>query len=59
MDANIPTRIAFKLRSQEESKKILDMGGAEKLLGKGDMLFKKLGRYRPVRYQVSFISNKI
>ena len=59
MDANIPTRIAFKLRSQEESKKILDMGGAEKLLGKGDMLFKELGRYRPVRYQVSFISNKI
>ncbi|MGL5751208.1 MAG: DNA translocase FtsK [Paraclostridium sp.] len=54
--ANIPSRIAFAVSSQTDSRTILDMGGAEKLLGKGDMLFYPLGAAKPVRLQCSFIS---
>lgn len=55
--ANIPTRIAFRLPSQIDSKVILDTIGAEKLLGNGDMLLKEVGIYEPIRYQCAFISN--
>lgn len=54
--ANIPSRIAFAVSSQTDSRTILDMGGAEKLLGKGDMLFYPLGAPKPVRLQGAFIS---
>ncbi len=54
--ANIPSRIAFAVSSQTDSRTILDMGGAEKLLGKGDMLFYPLGAAKPVRIQGAFIS---
>ncbi|WP_330615167.1 DNA translocase FtsK [Romboutsia sp. 1001285H_161024_C4] len=54
--ANIPSRIAFAVSSQTDSRTILDMGGAEKLLGKGDMLFYPLGAAKPVRLQGAFIS---
>ena len=54
--ANIPSRIAFAVSSQTDSRTILDLGGAEKLLGKGDMLFYPLGAAKPVRLQCSFIS---
>ena len=54
--ANIPSRIAFAVSSQTDSRTILDMGGAEKLLGKGDMLFYPLGASKPVRLQGAFIS---
>lgn len=54
--ANIPSRIAFAVSSQPDSRTILDMGGAEKLLGKGDMLFYPLGAAKPVRLQGAFIS---
>lgn len=54
--ANIPSRIAFAVSSQTDSRTILDMGGAEKLLGKGDMLFYPLGASKPVRIQGAFIS---
>ena len=47
--ANIPSRIAFAVSSQPDSRTILDMGGAEKLLGKGDMLFYPLGAAKPLR----------
>ena len=52
----IPSRIAFAVSSQTDSRTILDMGGAEKLLGKGDMLFYPLGAAKPVRLQGAFIS---
>ncbi|WP_099187168.1 DNA translocase FtsK [Tepidibacter mesophilus] len=55
--ANIPSRIAFAVSSQADSRTILDMGGAEKLLGKGDMLFYPVGATKPVRLQGAFISD--
>ncbi len=55
--ANIPSRIAFAVSSQVDSRTILDMPGAEKLLGKGDMLFMPIGAARPVRAQGSFIAD--
>lgn len=56
--ANIPSRIAFAVSSQTDSRTILDMGGAEKLLGKGDMLYYPLGAAKPVRIQSAFISEE-
>ncbi len=55
--ANIPSRIAFAVSSQFDSRTILDMAGAEKLVGKGDMLFNPLGVAKPVRVQGTFISD--
>jgi DNA segregation ATPase FtsK/SpoIIIE, S-DNA-T family len=55
--ANIPSRIAFSVSSQVDSRTILDHPGAEKLLGRGDMLFSPLGAIRPVRVQGAFISD--
>ena len=55
--ANIPSRIAFAVSSQFDSRTILDMAGAEKLVGKGDMLFNPLGMAKPVRIQGCFISD--
>ena len=49
--ANIPSRIAFAVSSQTDSRTILDMGGAEKLLGRGDMLFFPVGATKPIRVQ--------
>ncbi len=54
--ANIPSRIAFSVASQMDSRTILDMGGAEKLLGRGDMLFLPVGASKPVRIQGAYIS---
>ena len=54
--ANIPSRISFAVSSQIDSRTILDMGGAEKLLGKGDMLFLPMGENTPLRVQGTFIS---
>lgn len=54
--ANIPTRIAFAVSSQTDSRTILDYSGAEKLLGKGDMLYKPIGTNKPLRIQGAFIS---
>ena len=54
--ANIPSRIAFAVSSITDSRTILDMGGAEKLLGKGDMLYQPLGMNKPMRVQGTFIS---
>ena len=56
--ANIPSRIAFAVASQIDSRTILDMGGAEKLLGKGDMLYKPMGENTPLRIQGNFISDE-
>ena len=56
--ANVPSRIAFAVSSQIDSRTILDMAGAEKLLGKGDMLFYPIGANKPVRVQGSFVSDK-
>lgn len=56
--ANIPSRISFAVSSQTDSRTILDMGGAEKLLGKGDMLFYPVGESKPIRVQGSFVSEK-
>ena len=56
--ANIPSRIAFAVSSQIDSRTILDMAGAEKLLGKGDMLFFPVGAPKPVRVQGAFMSDK-
>lgn len=55
--ANIPSRIAFAVSSQVDSRTILDMVGAEKLLGKGDMLFYPAGAPKPVRIQGAFVSD--
>ena len=55
--ANIPSRIAFAVASQIDSRTILDMGGAEKLLGKGDMLYLPMGENVPTRIQGNFISD--
>ena len=54
--ANIPSRISFAVSSQIDSRTILDMAGAEKLLGKGDMLFSPAGASKPIRVQGAFIS---
>ena len=54
--ANIPSRIAFSVSSQTDSRTILDTGGAEKLLGRGDMLYYPMGANKPVRLQGAFIS---
>ncbi|HAV20620.1 MAG TPA: hypothetical protein DCX02_01715 [Firmicutes bacterium] len=54
---NIPSRIAFAVPSQVDSRVILDMGGAERLLGRGDMLFYPVGAPKPVRVQGAFISD--
>ena len=56
--ANIPSRIAFSVSSAIDSRTILDKGGAEKLLGKGDMLFFPSGYSEPVRLQGAFVSDK-
>ena len=56
--ANIPSRIAFAVTSQIDSRTIIDGSGAEKLLGKGDMLFFPSGYPKPVRVQGAFISDK-
>ena len=56
--ANIPSRIAFAVSSQVDSRTILDMSGAEKLVGKGDMLFNPLGSGKPIRVQGTFISDQ-
>ncbi|MBE7024672.1 MAG: DNA translocase FtsK [Ruminococcaceae bacterium] len=56
--ANIPSRIAFAVSSQIDSRTILDMMGAEKLLGKGDMLYLPFGAAKPIRLQGAFISDK-
>ncbi|MBR2540997.1 MAG: DNA translocase FtsK 4TM domain-containing protein [Mogibacterium sp.] len=55
--ANIPSRIAFSVASQFDSRTILDMAGAEKLLGKGDMLFSPVGSNKPYRVQGPYISD--
>ena len=55
--SNIPSRIAFAVASQIDSRTILDAGGAEKLLGKGDMLFLPMGQNTPVRIQGCFVSD--
>ncbi|MCP3739153.1 DNA translocase FtsK [Rossellomorea sp. BNER] len=55
--ANIPSRIAFAVSSQTDSRTILDSGGAEKLLGKGDMLFMPVGASKPTRVQGAFLSD--
>ena len=54
--AKIPSRIAFTVSSQVESRTILDMAGAEKLLGKGDMLYYPVGETKPLRMQGTFVS---
>ena len=56
--ANIPSRIAFAVSSQIDSRTILDMGGAEKLLGRGDMLFYPTGLPKPQRVQGVYVSDK-
>jgi S-DNA-T family DNA segregation ATPase FtsK/SpoIIIE len=56
--ANIPSRISFSVSSQIDSRTILDSAGAEKLLGKGDMLFYPVGEAKPVRIQGAFVSEE-
>jgi len=56
--ANIPSRIAFAVSSAIDSRTILDMGGAERLLGRGDMLFLPAGSSKPIRVQGSFLSDE-
>ncbi|PGS47145.1 DNA translocase FtsK [Bacillus sp. AFS041924] len=55
--ANIPSRIAFSVSSQTDSRTILDTGGAEKLLGRGDMLYQPIGASKPLRVQGAFLSD--
>lgn len=56
--ANVPSRISFAVATQIDSRTILDMAGAEKLLGKGDMLFNPIGASKPIRIQGAFISDE-
>lgn len=56
--ANIPSRISFAVSSQIDSRTILDSGGAEKLLGKGDMLFLPMGESSPIRIQGAYVSDE-
>jgi S-DNA-T family DNA segregation ATPase FtsK/SpoIIIE len=56
--ANLPARIAFQVTSKVDSRVILDTGGADKLLGKGDMLFQPPGAPKPIRAQSTFINDK-
>lgn len=56
--ANVPSRIAFAVSSQIDSRTILDMNGAEKLLGRGDMLFYPMGASKPIRVQGCFLGDK-
>ena len=56
--ANIPSRIAFSVSSQVDSRTIIDSGGAEKLLGRGDMLFAPVGVSKPTRVQCCYVSDK-
>ena len=56
--ANMPSRIAFSVSSGVDSRTILDMNGAEKLLGKGDMLFYPQGYQKPARLQGAFVSDE-
>ena len=56
--ANIPSRIAFAVSSQTDSRTILDSGGAEKLLGKGDMLYSPIGMNKPIRIQGAFLTEE-
>ena len=55
--ANVPSRVAFAVSSQVDSRTILDMGGAEKLLGRGDMLFYPVGSSKPQRVQGCFVTD--
>lgn len=55
--ANVPSRIAFTVSSQVDSRTIIDMTGAEKLLGKGDMLYFPVGEQKPIRVQGCFLSD--
>ena len=56
--ANVPSRIAFTVASQVDSRTILDMAGAEKLLGRGDMLYAPVGAMKPIRVQGAFVDDK-
>lgn len=56
--ANFPSRISFQVSARVDSRTVLDMGGAEKLVGKGDMLFLSAGETKPQRVQGSFVSDK-
>src|SRR5690625_272416 len=56
--ANVPSRVSFAVSSQVDSRTILDMAGAERLLGKGDMLFHPLGSGKPQRVQGAFIGDR-
>jgi len=56
--ANIPTRVAFSVSSQVDSRTIIDISGAERLLGRGDMLFLENGASKPVRLQGTFVSDE-
>ncbi len=56
--ANVPSRISFAVSSQVDSRTILDCGGAEKLLGKGDMLYFPVGASKPIRAQGAFVTDK-
>lgn len=55
--ANVPSRIAFTVSSQVDSRTIIDIGGAEKLIGRGDMLFAPIGVTKPYRIQGAFVSD--
>jgi len=55
---NIPTRVAFRVSSQIDSRTILDGGGAEKLIGRGDMLYQPVGQPKPARIQGCFVSEE-
>ncbi len=55
--ANVPSRIAFAVKSQVDSRTILDSGGAEKLLGRGDMLYSPIGTNKPIRVQGCFVDD--